>query len=160
MKALFTKVWTWIKSVINSLYTKVNDVADVFLPLASQTVEAIKAVIENKTFDLTVDVVKSFTPEVIDRVIDKVVGIAKENIPKIALQLQIIQSAQDIEDPNEKVREVLLIISDGINNEKWEKFLSGMAQEILYVLADGKITWGEAGSLVEYYYQNYVKQNE
>jgi len=157
MKKFLKNVWNWIVSTFNTVWNKVDEVVGTFLPVATNTVEAIKRVIENPLLNITVEVIKSFTPDVDDKVIDKAVELLKEKIPQLALQLKIVDEIHGIEDKNEQVRRVLLVIGEGIDDEKWEKFLSGLAQEILYALADGKITWGEAGALVEYYYQNYVK---
>jgi hypothetical protein len=158
MKNFFKNVWNWIVQTFYKVWNKVDEVIGSFLPVATNTVEAVKKVIENPLLNVTVEVIKSFTPDVADKVIDKAVELLKEKIPQLALQLKIVDELHGIEDKNEQVRQILFVISQGVDNEKWEKFLSGLAQEILYALSDGKITWGEAGALVEYYYQNYIKE--
>lgn len=150
---MFKKVWIWFKK----LWSKLDDLSDKLIPLASAVVEGAKKAIEYKDFNMIVTVVKSLTPDVADAVIDKAVELAKKYIPKIALQLEVIESLSDIEDVEEQMIAVFKKLED-ISDEKWQRFCTGLAQEILVALADGKITWGEAGGFVEYYYRNYLKE--
>jgi hypothetical protein len=156
MLKLLKKIWKWIKKVWN----KVDELADLYVPIAAGAVEAVKKAIESKKFSVIIAIIKTFTPKTTDAIIDRVVELLKEYIPKVSLQLQIIEAIADEEDPVKQIELIFQKIGEGVSNEQWQKFCTGLAQEILYVLADGKVTWAEAGMLIEYYYQNYVKESK
>jgi|GEM_PF-1396790 len=161
MKKFFRKIWSWIKK----MWKKVNDIADEYVPIAVNVVEAVKKAIESKKFSVIVTIIETFTPKATDEIIDTIIALLKKYIPKISLQLQIIEAITDEEDPVKQIELIFQKIGEGITDEQWQKFCTGLAQEVLYTLAkdsDGgsKITWAEAGTLIEYYYQNYVNQSK
>jgi hypothetical protein len=153
---MLKKVWKWIKGLVR----KADDLVEKALPVATAVVEGVKKAIDSGLFDAVSATVKSLIPGTADDVlIDKAVSIAKKQVPKLALQLQIVSGIAGIEDENEQMKAIFKALGESSGVE-WQKFCTGLAQEVLIALADDKITWGEAGGLVEYYYRNYInKQN-
>jgi len=70
--------------------------------------------------------------------------------------LNIIESITDIEDVNDQMIAVVHALK-GLNPEDQSDYWHELAAFVLRKLADGKITLGEAGSIAEYHYQNYIK---
>lgn len=135
---------------------KLDGTVDKLLPIVSNVVQGVKKAIEYKNFDMIVSVVKKLFPGgADDLIIDKAVSLARLYLPKIALQLQIVTTIADAEDPREQLIEIFEELQN-VSDEKWEKFCTQLAQHILIDMADNKITWGEAGVYVELYYKTYI----
>jgi len=150
---LISKAFAWVKS----LWTKLDSAVDKLLPIATGIVQKVKVAVESDTFSTIKAIVEFYTPDAVDLTIDTVVAAVQKIIPKLAVQLEIIESIAGIEDPVEQVAAVIEKLKS-LTDEQNEKYWASFAQELLYVLADGKVTWGEAASLAEYHYQNYIKQ--
>lgn len=154
MKKLLLKLWSFILKMIS----KIDDKVDELIPVATHVVEAVKKAVENPAFDITTQVVKNLIPgKTDDVIIDKAVLIARKYIPEISLRLQIIDQISDVEDPREQLIEIFGKLQD-VSSQTWQKFCSQLAQQITIDMADGKITWGEAGVYVELYYLTYLKE--
>lgn len=149
---ILKKVWTWIES----FWSKLDREVDKLLPFAINVTQTIKKGVENNQVLSAIEIIKIATPDPVDAVIDKSVQWIQKNIPKIALQLEIIKSISEIQDVNEQMIAVVDALRDS-SDEDWAKYWAEFSKQFLYAMADGKLTWGEAGALAEYHYRNYVK---
>jgi len=153
MKKLLQKIWTFIEG----LFSKFEQKVEKYVPVATNIVEAVKKVVESQTTGAVLEVIKFTIPgDTDDKIIDKAMELAKEYIPKIALQLNIIESITDIEDVNEQMIAVVNALKNA-NDDTKSDYWHELAAFILKQFADGKLTLGEAGAIVEYHYQNYVR---
>ena len=151
---IFQKVWRWIENLFSTIEKKVEKL----VPVATNIVQGVKKAIEDNRTEYVLEVVKFSIPgDTDDKIIDKAMKLAREYVPKIALQLQIINSITDLDDVNDQMVAVVEIVKQ-ISPEEQSKYWHELAKQILYALADNKITWGEAGAIVEYHYKNYIKQ--
>lgn len=151
---IFQKVWKWIGGLFGKIEKKVEEL----IPVATNVVEGIKRVFENDQILTALEWVKFVIPgDTDDKIIDKTLELLKRYIPKIALQLEIINSITDIEDQNEQMIAVLDVLKNA-SKEEQSKYWHELAKQVLYALSDNKITWGEAASLVEYDYRNRIKK--
>lgn len=153
MKTFFAKIWAWIEM----LFSKLEKEVEKYVPVAVKVVEAVKKTVENNQFLSVIEIVKFAIPgDTDDKIIDKVLGVVQEYIPKIALQLNIIDSITGIDNVNDQMIAVVNALKEA-NSEQQSDYWHELAAFILRKLADGKITLGEAGSIAEYHYQHYVK---
>jgi hypothetical protein len=156
MKKLLQKIWTFIEGLFSKFEQKVEDLA----PVATNIVQGIKKVVESQTTDAVLEVIKFTIPgDTDDKIIDKAMALAKEYIPKIAKQLEIIDAITDIEDVNEQMIAVVNALKDA-NDKTKSDYWHELAMYILRALADGKITLGEAGAIVEYHFRNYIQPKQ
>jgi len=154
MKNLFKKIWQWIEGI----FSKMEGTVEKFMPVATNIVEGVKKAIENDQILIVLEVIKFTIPgNIDDKIIDKALELTRKYIPKIALQLQIINSITEIEDTNEQMIAVINVLKNA-SKEEQSKYWHELAKQILYALADGKVTWGESASIVEYHYKNYIKK--
>ena len=154
MKKLLLKLWSWIMKKLK----KLDDKVDKLLPIASNFVQFVKKAIEHKDFDMITTGLKKLIPGTSDDfVIDEIVSLARIYIPKIALQLEIVTTISDVDDPREQLIAIFEKL-ENVSGEKWEKFCSQLGQQVLYDMSDGIITWGEAGVYLELYYKNYIQK--
>lgn len=153
MKKFLQKIWAFVVG----MFSKLEQEVEKYVPVATNIVEGVKKVVESQTTGAVLEVIKFTIPgDTDDKIIDKAMELAKEYIPKIAKQLGIIEAITDIEDVNEQMIAVVNVLKDA-NDDTKSDYWHELAAFILRALADGKITLGEAGAIVEYHYQNYVK---
>ena len=156
MKKLLQRIWAFIEG----LFLKLEKEVEKYVPVATSIVEGLKKVVESPTTDAVLEVIKFTIPgDTDDKIIDKAMELVKKYIPKIAVQLNIIESVTDIEDVNEQMIAVVNVLKNA-NADDQSDYWHELAAFILKSLADGKITLGEAGAIVEYHYQNYVRPNQ
>jgi len=153
MGKLLRKIWRFIEN----LFSRVEEEVERYVPIAVNIVEGVKRTVESDQFISVTEIVKFAIPgDTDDKIIDKVLEITKKYIPKIALQLRIVESITDIEDVNEQMIAVVEALKE-VNNEEKNDYWHELASFVLRRLADGRISLGEAGAIAEYHYQNYVK---
>jgi len=153
MKKFLQKIWAFVVG----MFSKLEQEVEKYVPVATNIVEAVKKVVESQTTGAVLEVIKFTIPgDTDDKIIDKAMELAKEYIPKIALQLNIIESITDIEDVNEQMIAVVNALKNA-NDDTKSDYWHELAAFILKQFADGKLTLGEAGAIVEYHYQNYVR---
>ena len=143
---------------ISRMWSKSDKIVDKYAPIAINVVEAIKKVNENSTGDIIELVITTAIPGTKD---DVIVKLARKQLkvilPKILLQMNIVQSVSTIQDPNEQLKAILTAVnmsSDEAKNAYYHSF----AALILQALADKKLTWAESVYIVQYYFDNIYKK--
>lgn len=151
MKRFLKKLW----SKITSLFDKVEDKTKKLVPIAINVVEGIKKVMDSPVDDVVLSVVKSAIPgDADDILIDKVKSVVEKWLPKILLEMRLIDSIANVEDPNDqmlKILEQFKLSSDETKNI----FYHGFCSLILEKLSDGEISWSDAIVISEYYFKNH-----
>jgi len=77
-------------------------------------------------------------------------------LPGVLLDLKLVNSIANIEDPNEKLKAVLAQFKLSSNDTK-NIVYHGLAALAIEKLSDGKLSWSDAVALSEYYYKNVMK---
>jgi hypothetical protein len=134
---------------IASLFEKVEKEVKKDVVIAISVVQRIKVVIDSPV----ADVVTALIPGDAD---DRAKTLLREWLPKLLLQLGMIQSIANIENVNDQlnaIMEKLKLSSDDAKNA----FYHSLASLILEKLSDGKLSWSDAVAISEYYYQYHVK---
>ena len=153
MNKLLNAIFSYVKNLYGKLVYKTKQL----VPVAVSVVEAIKKIEDSKVPDVVLSIVSMVVPNIPKQQIDIIQGKLKEYLPKLLLELNLINDIANITDPNEqlqKILETLKLSSDDVKNEKYHT----LASKILIILSDGKVTWGEAVMFTEWYYQTYVKE--
>lgn len=108
--------------------------------------------------DVILSIIKNAIPGNADDVlIDKVHKTVQEWVPKILLELNLVNSIANIEDTNEQLKAILAQLKLSSDETK-NIFYHGIASLILEKLSDGKFDWTDATAISEYYYQHQVKE--
>lgn len=151
------KLWKKISSFISKLYASIIDETKHYIPIAINVVEAIKKVMDSQVDDVILSILYVAVPNIPADKVNLIKGKLEKELPKILLELNLINSIANTADVNEqlqKILDALKLSSDDIKAEKYHT----LASKILVILSDGKITWGESVMFTEWYYQTYVKQ--
>lgn len=153
MKVL-KKLWSWVEKVFNGLNSKTKEL----VPVAINVVQAIKDFELSGTADFIEFVVAKAIPGNAD---DKAIiagrAIIRKWLPKILLELQMIEVAAGTDDINEKLQLILTrlkLSSDETQNIVYH----GIASLIIEKLSDGELSWSDSIAISEYYYKNILKK--
>lgn len=154
MKKLLEKIWSTIKLVFN----KAGEETRKLVPVAINVVQGLKSVMDSPVDDVILSIVKAAIPgDADDILIDKITSVVKEYLPKVLLDLKIVDAIANIEDQNEQLKAILAqfkLSSDETKNIVFH----GLSCLILEKLADGKLSWSDSIAISEYYYQNIAKK--
>lgn len=136
-----------------SLFFKINKVAKVVVPIAVKFTQILKEAIDSgKVEDISIKL-QNMLPEWGDNVVVKLEHIINTFVPKAALRLEIVKEINDEDDPIKKLSIIANKVIDGITEEQRQKLISQIAQEAAYLLADGDLSWADAGVFVKLFYE-------
>lgn len=147
LKNFLRHLWQSIKN----LFDKVENEVKKDVVIAISVVQQIKTVVDSPV----ADVVTALIPGDVDDLIKEQL---RQWLPKIILQLALVQSISNIEDENAQLQAILDKIKLSSDETK-SAFYHSLASLILQKLSDGKLSWTDAVAISEYYYQNHVKNS-
>lgn len=153
-RGLLRRVLDWIWKLIGAMDRRIK----ILIPVVTRVVQGVKLAVENEEVLTALELAKFIIPgKVDDIIIARVVQLVKKYIPKIALQLGVVNSLVEVEGEQERINAVmkaLKVSTKDMKSDYWHE----LAAQILKALGDGKITLGEAGVLVEFHYKNGIKK--
>lgn len=143
---------------IAGLFNKLKAETKKLIPVAIAVVQGLKEAMDSPVDDILALIIKKAIPgDADDLLIDKITETVKAWLPKILLEMKMIESIVNIEDQNAQLQAILAEIK--LNSDESKNILfHGIASLILEKLADGKLSWGDSIAISEYYYQNFVKK--
>lgn len=154
MKKLLKKIW----EVIKSIFQKIDEETEKMVPIAIKIVEGIKKVMDSPVDDIVLGIVTTAIPgDADDKLVEKVKSVVEKWLPRVLLELQLIDQISAVGNPNEQLRLILArlkLSSDETKNVLYH----GLCALVLEKLADGKLTWSESVAIAEYYYKNFAKK--
>ncbi len=152
MNKLLAKIWR----AVHLAYHKIVEETRQWVPIAVNVVEGIKVVMDTPVDDVVLSIVKLAIPGGADDVvIDKIKSTVEQWLPKILLELKLVDGIANIDDPNEQLKAILAQLK--LSSDETKNIIySGLASVILEKLSDGKLSWSDAGAISEYYYKNVV----
>lgn len=153
MKVL-KKLWSWVEKVFNGLNAKTKEL----VPVAINVVQAIKDFELSGSADFIEFVVTKAIPgDADDKAIKVARSIIRKWLPKILIELQLVEVAANTDDLNEKLQLILTrlkLSSDETQNIVYH----GIASLIIEKLSDGDLSWSDSIAISEYYYKNILKK--
>lgn len=153
MKKLINKIW----QAVRSLYDRLAGKTKKYVPIAIKIVEGVKKVMDTPVDDVILTIVKGAIPGTADDVmIDKIKATVEKWLPKILLELKLVDSIANIEDPNLQLKAILAQLK--LSSDETQAIVyHGLASLILEKLSDGELSWSDSVAIAEYYYQNIQK---
>jgi hypothetical protein len=154
-----------ILRAIGSLFQNLKSELKKALPLSVIIVNGVKDLVTNPVpgsiFDAVLEFVKQAIPgKMDDALIDKIHQALHNSLPKLALNLTILNEIETINDPvlkAEKLNEALQNALAEINfstDEAKRNFWDGLMKLVAVDISDGKITWDELSGLSKYVFNN------
>lgn len=145
------KILKKIVDFITRLFTGIS-------PILQKAVSIGATIAENvKNFDtanpIVADLITQLIPGTVD---DKIKQKLREYLPKVVIQLRLVEAAKGLKDPDEIMLAAVKVIQQ-MDGDYKSAFLHNLSIIAAQVAADGKLSWGDAVYLLEWYYQNKVK---
>lgn len=154
MKNFLTKMWAFI----TGLWSKLDKIVDKYAPISYNVVNAIKTINESSVGDIIELIITRAIPGDADDVVVKLLRKQlKAILPKILLQMKIIQSIANIQDPNEQIKAICIAVNMSPDSTQNAYYHSWSAL-IFEALADKKVTWSESVHIMQYYFDNIYKK--
>lgn len=145
------KILKKIVDFITRLFTGIS-------PILQKAVSIGATIAENvKNFDtanpIVADLITQLIPGTVD---DKIKQKLREYLPKVVIQLRLVEAAKGLKDPDEIMLAAVKVIQQ-MDGDYKSAFLHNLSIIAAQVASDGKLSWSDAVYLLEWYYQNKVK---
>lgn len=148
IKSFISKTFSNIAKLFNGLQDELKSAVHI----GAVVTEAIK------TFDVNnpvaADVLTALIPGDLD---DKVKQLLRKHLPGIAIELRLVDATCKLSDPNEIMLSAVKVIQQ-LEGDYSNAFLHNLSIIVAQVAADGKLDWKDAVYLLQWYYDNNVKQ--
>jgi hypothetical protein len=156
MKKFLMRIWDWVRST----YDRLIGASQKYVPLAIRIVEGIKKVVESPVDDVVAEILKAVIPGTGDDLaIDKARVMIEKWLPKVAIELRLIDAANNIEDPNEQLKAMIAELQKFDIKGQWAMWHE-IAVMLIDMLADGEWSWADSKVMAEYIYQNMKKYGD
>lgn len=146
-----------MKKIINSVFTWVKHLFKGLTPALKKAVHIGVVITDSiKKFDtaspIAADILTYIIPGNLD---DKIKDKLRADLPKVVVQLKLVDATLGLTDPNEILVAASKVLSQITSD--WsirEGFLNNLSIVIAQVASDGKLTWDDAAYLLKWYYDN------
>ena len=148
------KIPTWLKkiwSTIQKLFNRIPEDLKVAIHTGVLITENIKTFVDSPVADIITLLIPGETD-------DRIKAMLRKAIPQILVQLKLADSCTEIENPIELTTCAVKTLQS-LTGDLKSVFLHNLSVLIAQVAADGKLTWQDGASIMEWYYQNRFKVN-
>lgn len=144
MKKIIKSIWTFLSGLFNRL----NPALKKAINIGVAVTDAIKNFDEKNSY--VGDIITALIPGDVD---DRIKVLLRANLPKIVIELKLVQATQGLTDPNEIMLAATKVIQQ-LSGDYRSAFLNSLAIITAQVAADGKLDWNDAAYLLKWYYDN------
>lgn len=142
LKKFIQHVW----AEIAKLWHKLDNEAKVLVPVVIKLVDNIRKFVDSPVADVLTVVI----PGDID---DKLKAELRVIIPKVLLELNMVDAIANITDPNEQLKAIIARLKlSGVHAQ--DIFWHGLASKFLELSSDGKFSWNDSIALADYFFKN------
>ena len=153
MKKLIRKIW----KAVQKAYSKIVDSTRQYVPIAIEVVEALKRVMDSDVDDVVAEIIKRVIPgKADDLLIEKIKTTVELWLPKILLELRMVQGVAQQQDVNTQLKAILAELKLSSDESK-AIIYHGLATLILEKLSDGDLSFSDSAAIAEYYYRSAIK---
>jgi hypothetical protein len=153
MKKLIRKIW----KAVQKAYSKIVDSTRQYVPIAIEVVEALKRVMDSDVDDVVAEIIKRVIPgKADDLLIEKIKTTVELWLPKILLELRMVQGVAQQQDVNTQLKAILAELKLSSDESKAIVY-HGLATLILEKLSDGELSFSDSAAIAEYYYRSAIK---
>lgn len=154
IKLFLAQIWGFISGIWKKASNEIRQIT----PIAVNAVNVIKTVNESFAGDIIATIIGRIIPGTAD---DIAINLIRERLrkilPKVILQLSLIDTIASTENLNEQLKNIILAINLSPDETK-NIYYHSLCVLILESLADGKLSFSESVQISEYYYTNIHKK--
>jgi hypothetical protein len=145
LKSFITKIWGEVETLFNGM------------PTAMQTAIHIGVIvtenIKNFVDSPAADVLTAIIPGDID---DDIKDWLRAKLPAVLTELKLADSCTGLTDP-QQITACAIKVLQGLDGDLQSAFLHNLSIFIAQIAADGKLTWSDGVTILQWYYQNVYK---
>jgi hypothetical protein len=142
IKNLLTKIWATIQSLFNNFPADLKTAVHIGVSVTQN----IKSILNSPD----IDILTALIPGDID---DKVKQALRSGIPIILFDLKLADTCSELTDPQE-ITICAIKALQSLDGDIKSAFLHTFSVLVTQLAADGKLSWGDAVCIVEWYYQH------
>jgi hypothetical protein len=143
--------------LVTSIFKGLAKETKIIIPVAIAVVNGIKFAINNPVtgsiINAVIDIVEKEVPGISKEWVDKAKNSLIDWLPKILLELKLIESISEITDPGEQLKAILAEIKFS-SDEHYDLMIHDLALSLAVFMSDGKLSLSEAAQLMEIVLKN------
>lgn len=147
LKTFFKKIGDFFARLFKSLAKELQKAVSIGV----EVTEAIKKFDEKNP--MVADILTSIIPGDVD---DRIKERMRVMLPKIVIELRLVDSAKGLTDPDEIMLAAVKVIQQ-LDGDYKSAFLHNFSILAAQAASDGKLSWSDAVYLMEWYYRNKFK---
>jgi hypothetical protein len=145
LKTFIEKIWADIKTLFEGIPAKLKTAIHIGVIVT----ENIKNFVDSPA----ADVLTSIIPGDID---DDIKNWLRAKLPTVLTELKLADSCSGLTDP-QQITDCAIKVLQGLDGDIKSAFLHNLSIFIAQIAADGKLTWSDGVTILEWYYQNEYK---
>lgn len=149
LKTFLQRIWESISHLFGGLL----EIEKKAVHIGVQVVDAIKNFDTNNP--IVADILTSIIPGTLD---DDIKNKLREALPKIVIELRLVDAASGLTDPNEIMLAAVKVIQQ-LSGDYRSSFLNELSIIASEVASDGKLTWDDAAYILKWYYDHEYQKN-
>lgn len=154
MKKLIKKIWNAIKRIFN----KIDGKTKIMIPIAVKVGQALKKFMDSPIDEILENIITDVIPGDADDVLAaNIRNVVEEWLPKLLVELTMMEGVSNIDDPKEKLKAILAKLKLS-SKETRNVVYHGLVSLILEKLSEGILDWSESLQISEYYYKYILKK--
>jgi hypothetical protein len=145
LKTFIAKIWAGVETLFSSFPAEIKTAIHIGVIIT----ENIKNFIDSPV----ADVLTALIPGDLD---DEIKNLLRAKLPGILTELKLADSCSALTDPLQ-ITQCAIKVLQGMDGDLKSAFVHSLSIFIAQVAADGKLTWGDGVTILEWYYQNEFK---
>ena|ERR1700744_318932 len=148
LKSFLSRIWAGVESLFNGFPAELKAAIHIGVIIT----ENIKSFVDSPAADILTAII----PGDID---DDIKNLLRAKLPEILTELKLADSCGSLTDPVQ-ITQCAVKVVQGLAGDVKSAFLHNLSIFIAQVASDGKLTWADGVTILEWYYQNVYKTNE
>jgi hypothetical protein len=145
LKTFIEKIWIDVKTLFEGIPAELK----IAIHIGVIVTENIKTFVDSPA----ADVLTSIIPGDID---DDIKNWLRAKLPTVLAELKLADSCSGLTDP-QQITACAIQVLQGLAGDVKSAFLHNLSIFIAQIAADGKLTWADGVTILEWYYQNEYK---
>jgi hypothetical protein len=145
LKTFIEKIWADVKTLFENIPAELKTA----IHIGVLVTENIKNFVDSPA----ADVLTAIIPGDID---DDIKNWLRAKLPTVLTELKLADSCSSLTDP-QQITTCAIQVLQGLDGDVKSAFLHNLSIFIAQVASDGKLTWADGVSILEWYYQNEYK---
>ncbi len=145
LKSFITKIWGEVETLFNGMPTAMQTA----IHIGVLVTENIKNFVDSPA----ADVLTAIIPGDID---DDIKDWLRAKLPAVLTELKLADSCTGLTDP-QQITACAIKVLQGLDGDVQSAFLHSLSIFVAQIAADGKLTWSDGVTILQWYYQNVYK---